>query len=104
MNRARRLSFLFSFLMLAVPQVRAFAETAQRQNRQETRSGVLYRLSFTIHVFEGSQDRKRQFVMTVGERRSGRVRALTKVPVRQGAQVNYIETGVKCDAEFQEIE
>jgi hypothetical protein len=95
---------LLSFLVFVWPQARALAEPAQRQNRQEARSTVLYRLSFTLHVFDGSQDRKRQFVLTVGERRSGRVRALTRVPVRQGSQVTYVETGVKCDAEYQEIE
>ena len=89
-------------LLLAWPALEAFP--TQRQNRGETRSNVVYRLSFTFHVFEGSQDRKRQFVLTVGERRSGRVRALTKVPVRQGSETTYIETGVKCDAEYQEIE
>jgi hypothetical protein len=93
---------LVSFLLMVVPatEVSAF----QRQNRPETRSGVLYRLNFTLHVNEGSQDRKREFVMTVGERRSGRVRALTKVPVRRGTEVVYMETGVKCDAEYQEVE
>ena len=90
---------LVSFLLLVMPWPAAEASAFQRQNRPEIRSGVLYRLNFTLHVFEGSQDRKREFVMTVGERRSGRVRALTKVPVRQGIGVVHMETGVKRAAD-----
>ena len=53
-----------------------------------------------------SQGVEQEDVVTllVGERRSGRVRALTKVPVCQGSEVTYIETGVKCDAEYQVVE
>jgi hypothetical protein len=75
----------------------------QRQNRQQVRSGPLYRLTFTLHIFTGTQDSQREFVMTVAEGRSGRVRALTKVPIHEGTGVTYIETGVKCDAEYLEI-
>jgi hypothetical protein len=95
---------LLCLLLLAMPWPATEASASQRQNRPEIRSGVLYRMNFTLHVFEGSQDRKREFVMTVGEGREGRVRALTRVPVRQGTQMTYMETGVKCDAEYQETE
>jgi hypothetical protein len=96
-------NILVSFLLLVMPWPATEVSAFQRQNRPETRSSALYRLNFTLHVIEGSQDRKREFVMTVGERRSGRVRALTKVPIRQGMEVVYMETGVKCDAEYQEV-
>jgi hypothetical protein len=40
--------------------------------------------------------------MTVGPRRSGRVRAVTKVPIREGTGIRYIDTGIKCDADYQD--
>lgn len=104
MRYLHRLFFPLLFLMFVWPQTEALPGSAQRRSRQEGRSGSIYRLSFTLHVFEGSQDRKRQFVLTVGERRSGRIRAVTRVPVRDGTETRYIETGVKCDAEYQDIE
>jgi hypothetical protein len=96
------LALLFLIFVWFEPEV--LPEPLQRQDRPSTRSTVIYRLSFTLHVLSDSQDRKRQFVLTVGERRDGRIRALTKVPVRRGSEVEYIETGVKCDAEYEEIE
>jgi hypothetical protein len=99
-----RLIFPLLVLVFSWSLADAMPQRGQRQNREESRSGSLYRLSFTLHVSEGSQDRKRQFVMTVGPRRSGRVRAVTRVPVRDGTGTRYIETGVKCDAEYQDIE
>jgi hypothetical protein len=97
-----RLLFPLLFLSFASQPMYAMPPRGQRQSREETRSTSLYRLSFTLHVFEGSQDRKREFVMTVSARRSGRVRAVTKVPVREGTGTRYVDTGVKCDAEYQD--
>jgi hypothetical protein len=97
-----RLIFPLLFLSFAAQPIYAMPRRGQRQPREETRSTSLYRLSFVLHVFEGSNDRKREFVMTVGARRSGRVRAITKVPVREGTGTRYIDTGVKCDAEYQD--
>jgi hypothetical protein len=102
MGAARRLMFPLLLLSFASQSARAVPFSGQRQNREESRSTSLYRLSFTLHVIEGSQDRKREFVMTVSARRSGRVRAVTKVPVREGAGTRYVDTGVKCDAEYQD--
>jgi hypothetical protein len=100
----RRLILPVLFSSIAMQPVGAMPARIQRQNRDETRSTSLYRLSFTLHVFESSQDRKREFVMTVGARRSGRVRAITRVPVREGTGTRYIDTGVKCDAEYQDVQ
>ena len=94
--------FLPLSVLLTWFPMEASATSVQRGNREEVRSGRLYRLSFTLHVFTGMQDSKREFVMTVEEGRSGRVRALTRVPMRQGTEVTYVETGVKCDAEYLE--
>jgi hypothetical protein len=65
----------------------------------------MYRLDFTLHVIEDGQDKARQYTLILEERTSGKLRALTRIPVRQSAdQITYIETGMKCDAEYQEIE
>ena len=99
--------FALTFLILFV-LVDAFGESAraQRTARGEfTPPRSMYQLNFTLHVVEDGQDNVRQFTLILEERTSGKLRALTRIPVRQTAdQITYVETGIKCDAEYQEIE
>jgi hypothetical protein len=104
MRTARRLLLPLLVLAFSAFPAGAMFQRGQRQSREESTSGSLYRLNFTLHALEGSEDHRRQFVITVGPRRSGRVRAVVKVPMRDGTGTRYVDTGVKCDAEYRETE
>ena len=77
-------------------------ERSQRTSRPA--SGSFYRLHFSFRVSEAGKDRTRQFTLMLEERSEGKVRALTKVPVRDNDSITYVETGIKCDAQYQEVE
>jgi hypothetical protein len=64
----------------------------------------MYRFNFTLHVIEDGRDQVRQYMLILEERTGGKLRALTRIPVRERAETTYIETGVKCDAQYQEVE
>jgi hypothetical protein len=65
----------------------------------------IYRLNFVLHIVEDGQDTPRQYALLLEEKSQGKIRALTRVPVRESAdRITWIETGMKCDAQYQEIE
>ncbi len=102
-------ALVFTFLSVASLSTLQAAEVhsagvTQRQVRIETRPTAMYRLKFTLLTFDGTRDQTRQYTLILEDRSAGKIRMLSKVPVRQGEQTTYVETGVKCDAQFQEID
>ena len=93
--------FVLFLLALTMPATLSAAET---QQQRVARSSSMYRLNFTLHVMDGEKDQPRNFALVLEDRTSGKIRALTKIPVKTGAETNYIETGIKTDAEYTELE
>jgi hypothetical protein len=90
-------------VLLILLLVAPFSGAQERQPRAARPSAALYRLTFTLHVIEGGRDQTRNFMLVLEERSAGKVRNLRRIPARLGENQQYIETGIKCDAEFQEI-
>jgi hypothetical protein len=86
-------------LLLTAP----FSSAQERQPRAARPAASMYRLTFTLHVIESGRDQTRNFMLVLEERSVGRVRSLRRIPARLDENQQYIETGIKCDAEFQEI-
>jgi hypothetical protein len=105
----RNHSRLFALtLIILFVLTNAFGQSERSQRTARADSALprsMYRLDFTLHIIEDGQDKTRQFALILEERSSGKFRALTRIPVRQSPdQITYVETGMKCDAEYQEIE
>jgi hypothetical protein len=101
------MKYLRPLLLLALAAAVSAPAMGSQERSQRPRpsaSGSFYRLHFTFRVSEDGKDRTRQFVLMLEERAQGKVRALTKVPVRDNNTTTYVETGIKCDTQFQEIE
>lgn len=94
----KRLLFIALVLTLNIPTI------AEERQQRSARSSSMYRLTFTLHVIEAGKDQPRHYTLVLEERSGGKIRALTKVPVKQGADITYIETGIKSDAEYTETE
>ncbi len=76
---------------------------ARSQDRSRQVERALYRLNFALHILENNERETRKYSLVLEEREEGKVRALTKVPISVvEGRVRYIETGMKCDAEYRE--
>lgn len=77
--------------------------SSKADETSETNSDAVYRLSFTLHVFDREEDRGHSYTLTVLDGSKGRHRAIAKVPVRQGATTTYVDSGVKCDVDVKSM-
>jgi hypothetical protein len=77
--------------------------TPNERQQPRTRSSAMHRLTFTLHVIEGDKDQPQNYTLVLEERTSGKIRALTKFPLRSGSETTYVETGIKCDAQYNEV-
>jgi len=102
LSKVLLLTLLFLPVLAAEPRSHLASEAARQ--RGPSRLASMYRFAFTLRIFEGTQEQIRQFELILEDRSEGKVRSLIKIPVRQGDAINYVDTGIKCDTQFQEIE
>lgn len=91
------------FVCLAV-----FAEESSQQKSASPAKSAklesLYRLNILLHVLNGTERLEtKTYTMLLREDETGKLRILTKIPIRgKEGKLEYIEKGVKCDAEYDE--
>jgi hypothetical protein len=111
MKHLRHTLMFLALFVVAISEVSAGVQQARtvRTDLAGRPSPAMYRLNLTLRMLgaanaDGAADKVRQYTLILEDRSPGKIRALTKVPIVQGDQTTYVETGVKCDIQFQETE
>ncbi|RPJ51486.1 MAG: hypothetical protein EHM23_34050 [Acidobacteria bacterium] len=103
MTKLRHLPIVFALLLpaLSLP-VRANREEEQERS-ERARVRPQYEIKLTIHFLtDGKRVSHKDYSIVLGNDNGGKIRTLKKVPVElQHLKIEYVETGVKCDAKYE---